>query len=87
MNDFEKGLSTRINERIKLRGYCVVYDTDLRHFAKPMTELYEKHIHEIENFAAVNGFAVKVREVGINATFTKLVPGEVTPPAMALNGQ
>jgi hypothetical protein len=87
MNDFEKGLSTRINERIKVHGYCVVYDSDLRHFAKPMNDLYEKHIHEIEKFAAAHGFAVKVREVGINATFTKLAPNEVRPPAMALNGR
>jgi hypothetical protein len=87
MNDFEKGLSSRINERIKLRGYCVVYDNDLRHFAEPMKDLYDNHIHEIEKFAAVHGFAVKVREVGINATFTKLAPNEVRAPAMTLNGQ
>jgi hypothetical protein len=87
MGDFENGLCTRINERIKMRGYCVVYDSDLRHFAKPMKDLYDNHIHEIEKFAAVHGFAVKVREVGINATFTKLAPNEVRPPAMALNGR
>jgi hypothetical protein len=85
MGDFENGLCTRINERIEMRGYCVVYDSDLRHFAKPMKDLYEKHIHEIEKFAAAHGFAVKVREVGINATFTKLAPNEVRPPAMAGN--
>jgi hypothetical protein len=58
----------------------VVYDSDLRHFAKPMKDVYEK-------FAAAHGFAVKVREVGINTTFTKLARNEVKPPAMALNGR
>jgi hypothetical protein len=86
MGDFENRLCTRINERITLRSYCVVYDSDLRHFAKPMQHLYEKHIREIEKFAAAHGFAVKVREVGINATFTKLPPNDVKPSAMALNG-
>jgi hypothetical protein len=45
-----------------------------------MKDVYEK-------FAAAHGFAVKVREVGINTTFTKLAPNEVKPPAMALNGR
>jgi hypothetical protein len=85
MGDFQHRLCTRINERIKLRSYCVVYDSDLRHFAKPMQHLYEKHIREIEKFATAHGFAVKVREAGINATFTKLPPNEITPPATTLN--
>src|SRR6266850_3948724 len=76
MNDFEDGLCTRINERIKMRGYCVVYDHDLRRLAKPMKELYERQVREIEKFAAAHGLAVKVREVGINATFMKLAPNE-----------
>jgi hypothetical protein len=76
MNDFENGLCSRIQERIKVRGFCVVYDNDLRRLAKPMKQLYEKQVREIENFAAAHGLAVKVRETGINATFTPLQPNE-----------
>ena len=47
MIDFEKGLSTRINERIKVRGYCIVYDHDLTRICAPEAALRKKQIRVI----------------------------------------
>jgi hypothetical protein len=71
MDDFEKGLCNRINERIKIRGYCVVYDHELTRICAPEAALRQKQIRVIEKFAAKHGLAVSVREIGINATFKK----------------
>jgi hypothetical protein len=78
MNDFEKGLCTRINERIKLRGYCVVSDNDLTRICAPDAALRKKQTRVIELFAAKHGFIVSIRETGINATFKK--PSPPKPP-------
>lgn len=71
MTDFEKGLCSRINQRIDARGFCVVYDHELTRICAPDAALREKQIRVIERFAAKHGLAVRIREVGINATFKK----------------
>jgi hypothetical protein len=86
MNDFEKGLCTRINERIKLRGYCVVYDNDLTRICAPEAALRKKQVRVIERFAAKHGLVVSIREVGINATFKKPSPPEAPEPPTSQNG-
>lgn len=74
MDDFKNGLCHRINERIKTRGFCVVYDHDLSRLCAPEAALRWKQIRVIEKFAADHGFAVCIREVGINATFKNAPP-------------
>jgi hypothetical protein len=74
MDDFEKGLCSRINERINVRGFCVVYDHELARICPPEAALRQKQIRVIEKFAAKHGLAVSVREIGINATFKKPPP-------------
>jgi hypothetical protein len=74
MDDFESGLLRKINERIQIRGYCVVYDNDLRRLSEPLTNLRAKQIREINEFATENGPTVELRDVGLNGTF-KSRPG------------
>jgi hypothetical protein len=69
MNDFESDLRSRINERIKVRGFCVVYDHDLARICAPEATLRQKQIRVIQKFAAKYGLAVSIRDTGINATF------------------
>jgi hypothetical protein len=71
MDDFQDSLCAKIDERIKARGYCVVYDSDLRRLALPLADFRKQQIHAIESFAAENGLAVTIRDTGLNATFTK----------------
>ena len=71
MDNFENALSSRINERIKARGYCVVYDHELSRICPPQSALRKKQLRVIEEFAARNGLEVSIREVGINATFKR----------------
>ena len=71
MDDLKKGLCNRINQRIDVRGYCVVYDHELGHIWPPEAALREKQVKLIERFAAQNGLAVTIRDIGINATFKK----------------
>ncbi|MGZ5545883.1 MAG: hypothetical protein ACXWIU_14550, partial [Limisphaerales bacterium] len=71
MDDLKKGLCNRINQRINVRGYCVVYDHELGHIWPPEAALREKQIQLIERFAEQNGLAVTIRDTGINATFKK----------------
>ena len=72
MADLKKELCNRINQRIKVRGYCVALpDHELGHIWPPEAALREKQIKLIERFAAQNGLAVTIRDIGINATFKK----------------
>lgn len=71
MDNFEKGLCNRINERIKTRGFCVIFDHDLARICAPEAALRQKQLREIKKFAAKQGLAVSIRETGINATFRK----------------
>jgi hypothetical protein len=93
MDDFEKGLCNRINERINARGFCVIYDHELARICAPETALRQKQFRVIKRFAAKHGLAVSIREIGINATFkkppsgkgkTKLNGKNDYPPAMRL---
>ena len=69
MDNFERTLCQRIMKRINLRGYCVIYDNELSRLCAPEKALREKQIRTIEKFAAKHGLAVRVREIGLNATF------------------
>jgi hypothetical protein len=81
MDDLKKGLCNRINQRIDVRGYCVVYDHELGHIWPPEAALREKQIQLIERFAEQNGLAVTIRDTGINATFKKkATPHEQVKP-------
>ena len=71
MDDSKKELCKRINHRIDVRGYCVVYDHELAHIWPPEAALRQKQIELIETFAAQNGLAVIIRDTGLNATFKK----------------
>ena len=71
MNDFEEGLHEKICERIKLRGYCVLYNHDLTRVCPPEEALRKKQIQAIRKFAAKNMVSISIREIGINATFKK----------------
>ncbi|HEY4256146.1 MAG TPA: hypothetical protein VGM66_02920 [Candidatus Udaeobacter sp.] len=71
MDDLKNELCKRINQRINVRGYCVVYDHELGHIWPPEAALREKQIQFIERFAEQNGLAVTIRDTGINATFKK----------------
>jgi hypothetical protein len=66
MDDLKNELSKRINQRINVRGYCVVYDHELGHIWPPEAALREKQIKLIERFAAQNCLAVTIRDIGIN---------------------
>ncbi|MEY2538491.1 MAG: hypothetical protein QOG67_2231 [Verrucomicrobiota bacterium] len=72
VNEFEQALQRRIDERIRVRGFCVVYDHDLRLLSEPAAKFRVRQIRDIERFAAENRLSVKVRETGLNATFTPL---------------
>jgi hypothetical protein len=78
MTNAQEGLLKRINERITARGFCVLFGNDLAEICSPepkgLRELREKHIAEIEKFAADNGLSVVIRDTGLNATFRKLKP-------------
>jgi hypothetical protein len=74
MDNFKSRLVRKINERIEMRGYCVIYDNDLRRLSEPLTNLRAKQIREINKFAAKNGLAVELRDVGLNATFKPSSP-------------
>jgi hypothetical protein len=77
MDDITKELCKRINHRINVRGYCVVYDHELAHIWPPEAALRQKQIELIGKFAAQNGLAVIIRDTGLNATFKKKPgPGE-----------
>ena len=77
MDDPKKELYRRINHRINVRGYCVVYDHELTHIWPPEAARRQKQIELIERFAAQNGLAVIIRDTGLNATFKKtLCPPE-----------
>ena len=81
MDDLKKELCKRINHRINVRGYCVVYDHELGHIWPPEAALREKQIQLIERFAAQNGLTVAIRDIGINATFKKkATPHEQVKP-------
>jgi len=69
MDNFESRLLRKINERIEMRGYCVIYDNDLRRLSEPLRNLRAKQIREINKFAEENDLAVELRDVGLNATF------------------
>jgi hypothetical protein len=69
MDNFESRLVRKINERIQIRGYCVVYDSDLSRLSEPLTNLRAKQIRKINKFAAENGLTVELRDVGLNGTF------------------
>lgn len=71
MHDFQSNLCARIEERIKARGYCVIYDGDLCRLAQPLADFRKQQIHAIQDFAEENGLAVTIRDTGLNATFTK----------------
>lgn len=71
MDEFESGLCSRINKRINTRGFCVVYDHELSRICPPQSELRKKQLRVIEEFAARNGLEVRIREIGINATFKR----------------
>ena len=71
MDDFQNGLCSRINERIKSRGFCVVFDHELSRICPPKAALRKKQLRVIEEFAARNGLEVRIRETGINATFKR----------------
>jgi hypothetical protein len=72
MNDFQDNLCAKIKERIKVRGYCVVYDSDLCRLASPLADFRKRQIGDIQAYAAENGFAVTIRDTGLNATFTMI---------------
>jgi hypothetical protein len=74
MDQFEKGLCDRINERIGVRGFCIVYDHELARLCAPEATLRQKQIRAIEQFAARHGLSVSIREIGLNATFKKPPP-------------
>ena len=78
MTNAHEVLLKRINERIASRGFCVLFGNDLAQICSPepagLRKLREKHIAEIEKFAADNGLSVEVRDTGLNATFRKLKP-------------
>ena len=77
MDDLTKELCKRINHRISVRGYCVLYDHELAHIWPPEAALRQSQIELIEKFAVQNGLAVVIRDTGLNATFKKkLGPGE-----------
>jgi hypothetical protein len=71
MNNFENGLCNRINERIKTRGFCVIYDHELCRLCPPKSALRKKQLRVIEEFATRNGLEVRIREIGLNATFKR----------------
>jgi hypothetical protein len=87
MDDFENGLCQRINDRIKARGFCVVYDHELSRICAPEAALRERQIRVIKKFAAKHGRAVSIREVGINATFKKRPEREKEERGNGKNGQ
>jgi hypothetical protein len=71
MDDFRDSLFAKISERITVRSYCVVYDSDLCRLAPPLADFRKQQIHAIQSFAAENGLAVTIRDTGLNATLTK----------------
>ena len=71
MDDSTKDLYKRINHRIDVRGYCVVYDHELSHIWPPQAAPRQQQIQLIERFAGQNGLAVTIRDTGLNATFKK----------------
>ena len=71
MDNFEDGLCSRINERIKTRGFCVVYNHVLSRICPPKSALRKKQPRVIEEVAPRNGLEVWIREIGINATFKR----------------
>jgi len=71
MEDLKGQLCKRINRRINVRGYCVVYDAELAHIWPPEAAFRQKQIQFIESFARQNGLAVTIRDTGLNATFKK----------------
>ena len=83
MDDSKKVLYKRINHRIDVRGYCVVYDHELAHIWPPEAALRQKQIELIQNFAAQNGLAVTVRDNGLYATFKKTRSDEAREPRCA----
>jgi hypothetical protein len=49
----------------------IVWRHELGHIWPPEAALREEQIKLIERFAAQNGLAVTIRDIGINATFKK----------------
>jgi hypothetical protein len=74
MDEFREKLRNRIQERIKARGHCVLYNNDLSRFTPPLPEFRQQQIRDIQTFAAKNRLAVTIRDTGLNATFTSVMP-------------
>jgi hypothetical protein len=74
VDNFRENLRVRICERIKIRGHCVVYSNDLSGFSAPLPGCREQQIRDIQIFAAKNHLAVVIRDPGLNATFTRVIP-------------
>lgn len=86
MDDHKNELCKRINHRIDVRGYCVVYDHELAHIWPPEAAFREKQIQLIEMFAAEHGPAVTIRDTGLNATFKKKLVAKKQENQNARNG-
>jgi hypothetical protein len=86
MNNFENRLSSRINERIQSRGFCILYDHELGRICPPETGFREKQIREIRKFAARHALAVCIRDPGINATFKRPAASKSQSPSAPING-
>lgn len=70
--DFEKQLVEKICQRIGARGFCVIYNNDLCQLSQPLELLRAQQVRDIQRFARKNGFAVEIRDIGLNATFRRL---------------
>ena len=69
MDDLKKELCNRVNQRIKVRGYCVAYDHELGHIWPPEAALREEQIQAHRKIRAQNGLAVTIRDIGLTLTF------------------
>ncbi|MEP6810236.1 MAG: hypothetical protein ABI992_08320 [Chthoniobacterales bacterium] len=82
MEEFRRNLLQRIQQRISLRGFCVVYNNDLSQLSKPLEELRAQQVRDIQRFARSHGLSVEIRDIGLNATF-RLLPTKASATSTA----
>jgi hypothetical protein len=68
-------LYRHIDERLRGRKYCVVFENELQRVWPTEKRERAKRAAAIETFARVHGFTAKIHDPGIRVTFRRISAG------------
>jgi hypothetical protein len=72
--DRVRGLTSHITERLEKKSFCIVFENELRDVFPEAREERSKRHQKIADYAAENGWTVKISDPGIRAVFKDAVP-------------